>query len=55
MNSEYNKAWVSLIMAILVIIDQIWGINFGLDQEKVTILLAVIWPFLVWLVPNRGT
>jgi hypothetical protein len=51
--SEYNKAWVSLVMAILVIINQIWGVDLGLNEEKIGILLAVIWPILVWLVPNR--
>ena len=49
---EYNKAWVSLIMAILVIADQIWGFHLGLSEETVTILLAIIWPLLVWLIPN---
>ena len=51
--SEYNKAWVSLVMAVLVIIDQIWGVNLGLNEEKVTIVLAIIWPILVWWIPNR--
>lgn len=52
MINEYRKAWVSLFMAILVIIDQIWGTKLGLDEEKITVLLAVAWPILVWLVPN---
>ena len=55
MSGEYNKAWVSLIMAILVIADQVWGIKLGLNEETVTIILAIIWPLLVWLVPNRTT
>ena len=52
---EYNKAWVSLIMAILVIIDQVWGVKIGLNEEAVTIILVAVWPLLVWLIPNRTT
>ena len=55
MSGEYNKAWVSLIMAVLVIIEQVWGFKLGFSEETVTIILAVIWPLLVWLVPNRAT
>jgi len=49
----YNKAWVSLIMAVLVILDQTWGIHIGvLSEENITIILTVIWGLLVYFVPN---
>jgi purine-cytosine permease-like protein len=53
--TEYNKAWVALIMAILVVLDQVFGISFGdvLSEEFITMLLAVLTPILVWLIPNN--
>ena len=51
--SEYRKAWVSVIMEILVILDQLFGIRWGvLTEEYVTLVLAVLWPFLVLFIPN---
>ena len=51
---EFNKAVVALVMAILVIIDQLWGISFGaVTEEAVTIVLAILTPVLVWLIPNH--
>jgi hypothetical protein len=51
--AEFNKAIIALAMAILVIIDQLWGIRLGaITEESVTIILAVLTPVLVWLVPN---
>ena len=51
--AQYNKAWVSLIMAVLVILDQTFGFKIGvLTEENGTIVLAVIWGILVYLVPN---
>ena len=56
MGTSYNKAIVSLIMAILVIIDQVFGIKIGvLSEENVTIFLTVIWGILVYFVPNKDT
>ena len=56
MGTSYNKAIVSLIMAILVILDQTWGIKIGaLSEENVTVVLAVIWGVLVYFVPNKDT
>jgi hypothetical protein len=54
--AEFNKAIVALAMAVLVIIDQLWGIDLGaVSEETVTIVLAVLTPILVWLVPNWPT
>ena len=51
---EFNKAIVALVMAILVIIEQLWGISAGpITPEFLTILLAVATPVLVWIVPNH--
>jgi len=49
----YNKAIVSIIMGALVIAEQWWGREFGISEEWVTTALAVVWPILVWLIPNQ--
>jgi uncharacterized membrane protein len=50
---SYNKSIVSLIMAILVIVDQIFGIKIAeLSEENITIILTVIWGILVYWIPN---
>ena len=54
--SDYRKAWVSVIMAILVILDQLFGIKIGLlTEEYVTLVLAVLWPIIVLITPNGAT
>jgi hypothetical protein len=55
MIGEYNKAWVALVMAILVVLEQSFGLHIaGMSEEFVTNLLVILTPLLVWLVPNRG-
>lgn len=54
MIGEANKAIVAAIMAILVVVDQVWGISFaGISEEWITVLLAFLTPVFVWLTPNR--
>ena len=51
--SDYRKAWVSVIMAILLILDQVFGIRIGLlTEEYVTLVIAVLWPLIVLVTPN---
>jgi hypothetical protein len=51
--AEFNKAIVAVVMGLLVIADQLWGLSFGhVGQETVTIILAALTPIFVWLVPN---
>ena len=49
------KAIVAAIMAILVVLDQLFAIKVGVSEEVVTIAISVITPLLVWLVPNQHT
>ena len=54
MTGEFNKAIVALVMAILVIIEQLWGFHIaGISEQWLTMLLAILTPILVWLVPNH--
>lgn len=50
----YNKALVSLIMSILLILDEWFGVSFpGLSEQWIITLLAVLSPILVWMTPNK--
>ena len=51
--NENAKAIVAAIMAILVVVDQVFALKIGVSEEVVTIVIAVITPLLVWLVPNH--
>jgi hypothetical protein len=44
-----------LVLAVLEIIDQIWGISwFGqLNEEVVGVIIAVLMPLFVFFIPNR--
>lgn len=55
MSGEYNKAWVALIMAALIIIDDWtgWEITGLINEKTVITILAILGPVFVWLVPNR--
>ena len=51
--SENAKAIVALIMALLVVLDQVFALRVGISEEVITIAIAAITPILVWLVPNH--
>jgi thiamine transporter ThiT len=53
MMGEYSKAWVALIMAIIVLIELYFGWTFGLTEEWIVGLVTLLTPIFVWLVPNR--
>lgn len=51
--SSYAKSIVSLIMALLLILETWAGISFpGITEQWVTTLIAIIWPMLVLVIPN---
>lgn len=51
---ESSKAIVAVIMAVLILIEQLTGFHFpGVNEEWITVLLAVLTPILVYFVPNR--
>ena len=53
--SANAKAIVAAIMAILAVLDQIFGIHFpGISEAWITSLIVLLTPFFVWLVPNRA-
>lgn len=53
-SGQYNKALVALIMAILMVLEDWFGIAFpGLSEQWIITLLALITPILVWVTPNK--
>lgn len=50
---RYNKALVALVMAIVGLVQQVWGISLGLDEGTVTVIIGAITTVLVYLVPNK--
>ena len=41
------------VMGILLILQQFFGLHVGfLTEEYVAMVIAVIWPILVWWIPN---
>ena len=53
MFTSFDKAIVAVIMGILLILEQIFGWSFGLTEEGVTVILAVLTPIFVYFFPNK--
>lgn len=53
MFTSIDKALTALVMAVLFLLNTVFGINFGLTEAQVATILTVLTPFLVWLVPNK--
>lgn len=52
---RYNKAWIALVIAILGVLENVFGLSWiGISEEWVNTLFFVLTPILVYLVPNRG-
>ena len=52
--ASYSKAIVSVIMSALLIAETFFNVTIeGLDERWITTALALLWPLLVLLVPNR--
>jgi small-conductance mechanosensitive channel len=52
-NSQYNKAYIALIMAIVTLVDLYFGTALPITEEWITTALLLLSPILVWLIPNR--
>lgn len=54
MFTSIDKALIAAVMAVAYLANTFLGINFGLTEEAVNTIVAVITPVLVWLVPNKA-
>jgi hypothetical protein len=52
-----QKAIVALALAVLEIIDIVWGENVlsHLTEESIGVIIAALFPILIWFTPNRPT
>lgn len=53
MFTSIDKALTALVMAVLFLLNTVFGVNFGLTEVQVSTILAALLPFLVWLIPNK--
>ena len=55
MFTSMDKALVAAIMAIISIVNLVWGYQLGWNEEMVGIIVAALFPILVYLWPNLRT
>lgn len=55
MFSSLDKAIAAGIMALIYIVNSVWGVDWfdHITEEYVSVIIAVLTPLFVWLVPNR--
>lgn len=55
MFTSWDKALVALVMATAYLITYFTDFDLGwLTTDKIEAIIAVVTPFLVWWVPNKG-
>ena len=54
MFTSFDKALVALVLALLSIINLVWGIDWfdHITEESIGVIIAVLMPLLVYLIPN---
>lgn len=55
MFTSIDKALVALTGAVLFLTNHFWGIDIGLEEDALVILVGGLVPLLTWLLPNKGT
>ncbi len=54
MFTTMDKALVALIMGLLSLLNLVFGVDLGISVEAVSSVIALVTPFLVWLIPNKS-
>jgi hypothetical protein len=52
MYTNFDKAIVAFIMALIAILNVFFPGKFGIDAATVTSVVAILTPLLVYLIPN---
>ncbi len=55
MFTTIDKALVALAGALLFLANHFWGIDIGLGEDALVILVGALMPALTWLLPNKAT
>lgn len=53
MFTSVDKALVGLIMAVVFIANNVFGINLGIGEDLVNTVAGILTPILVYFVPNK--
>ncbi len=53
MYTSMDKALVGLIMALIYLVNNVFGVNLQIDVSLVNNIIVAVTPFLVWLIPNK--
>lgn len=53
MITQLDKAIAAFIMALLSILNLLFGINLGLSPETVSAIITALIPLIVYFVPNK--
>lgn len=55
MFTSLDKALVALFMAVMYVLNNLFGLNIGLNPDVVTTIIVAVTPVLVYLFPNKKT
>lgn len=53
MFTSLDKALVALVMAALYLLNNLFGVNIGVDEGLVNSIIVALTPVLVWFFPNK--
>ena len=53
MGTEFNKAIVAGIMALIYILNNFFNFHIGLTEDKINAIIVVLTPLLVYIIPNK--
>ncbi len=53
MFTSMDKALVALVMGLLFILQNQFGITLGFTEAQVTSVIGILTPILVYLIPNK--
>lgn len=54
MFTSIDKALVSLVMAVIYLLNEFFGIQLNIPADTVSVIVPVLTPLLVYLVPNKA-
>ena len=53
MGTEFNKAIVAAVMAIIYILNNFFGMHIGITEDKLNAIIVILTPILVYIIPNK--
>jgi hypothetical protein len=53
--TSIDKALAGLVLAVVYLLNNLFGANINIDVGLVNNIIVAITPFVVWLIPNKKT